>query len=51
MSDLSDFTKTTPQLETVDVQSIPTGIEPGSGSGRMKFGEAAARQKNIPKRS
>ena len=49
MSDLSDFSGTTPQLETVDVQSIPTGIEPGSGSGRMKFGEAAPRKKNIPK--
>ena len=49
MPDLSDFSGTTPQLETVDVQSIPTGIEPGSGSGRMKFGEAAPRKKNIPK--
>ncbi|MCH2385122.1 MAG: acetyl-CoA carboxylase carboxyl transferase subunit beta, partial [Pedosphaera sp.] len=49
MSDLSDFSRTTPQLETVDVQSIPTGIEPGSGSARMKFGEAAPRKKNIPK--
>ena len=26
MSDLSDFSGTTPQLETVDTQSIPTGI-------------------------
>ena len=49
MSDLSDFSGTTPQLETVDTQSIPTGIEPGSGSGKMKFGEAAPRKKNIPK--
>ena len=49
MSDLADFSKTTPQLETVDAQSIPAGIEPGSGSGRMKFGEVASRKKNIPK--
>ena len=49
MSALSDFSKTTPQLETVDVESIPTGIEPGSGSTRMKLGEAAPRKKNIPK--
>lgn len=49
MSDLSDFSKTLPQLETVDVESIPAGIEPGSGSSRMKVGEAAPRKKNIPK--
>ena len=49
MSDLSDFSKTLPQLETVDVKSIPSGIEPGSSSARMKFGEAASRKKNIPK--
>tara|TARA_B100002003_G_scaffold87608_1_gene81959 strand:+ start:1107 stop:2117 length:1011 start_codon:yes stop_codon:yes gene_type:complete len=49
MSDLSDFSKTLPQLETVDVELIPAGIEPGSGSSRMKVGEAAPRKKNIPK--
>ena len=49
MSDLSDFSKTTPQLETVDVESIQTGIEPGSGSARMKVGESVPRKKNIPK--
>ena len=49
MSDLSDFSKTSPQLETVDVESIPTGLEPGSGSAKMKVGDAAPRKKNIPK--
>ena len=49
MSDLSDFSKTLPQLETVDVELIPAGIEPGSGSSKIKVGEAAPRKKNIPK--
>ena len=49
MSDLSDFSKTSPQLETVDVESIPTGLEPGSGSAKMKIGADAPRKKNIPK--
>ena len=49
MSDLSDFSKTLPQLETVDVEAIPTGLEPGSGSAKMKVGDAAPRKKNIPK--
>ncbi|MDC0065468.1 hypothetical protein OAK15_03300 [Verrucomicrobia bacterium] len=48
MSDLSDFSKTLPQLETVDVESIPSGIEPGSSSARMKFGEAVPPQKKHP---
>ena len=48
MSDLSDFSKTTPQLETVDVDSIQTGIEPGSGSARMKVGESVPRKKKHP---
>ena len=43
MSDLSDFSKTSPQLETVDVESIPTGVEPGSGSAKMKIGADAPR--------
>ena len=49
MSDLSDFSKTSPQLETVDVETIPTGIEPGSGSSKMKGGDGSSRKKNIPK--
>ncbi len=49
MSDLSDFSKNTPQLETVDVESIPTGIEPGRSSAKMKFSDSASRKKNIPK--
>ena len=49
MSDLSDFSKTSPQLETVDVETIPTGIEPGSGSSKMKGGDGPSRKKNIPK--
>ena len=29
MSNLNDFSKTTPKLETVDTESIPAGVEPG----------------------
>ena len=49
MSDLNDFSKTTPKLETVDAESIPAGVEPGSGSSKLKFKESTSRKKNIPK--
>ena len=49
MSDLNEFSKTAPKLETVDAESIPTGVEPGSGSSKLKFNESASRKKNIPK--
>ena len=49
MSDLNDFLKTTPKLETVDAESIPAGVEPGSGSSKLKFKESTSRKKNIPK--
>ena len=49
MSDLNDFSKTTPKLETVDAESIPVGVEPGSGSSKLKFKESTSRKKNIPK--
>ena len=49
MSDLSEFSKTAPKLETVDAGSIPTGVEPGSGSSKLKFNESISRKKNIPK--
>ena len=49
MSDLSDFSKASRQLETVNVDTIPTGIEPGSGSLKMKGGDGSSRKKNIPK--
>ena len=49
MSDLNDFSKTIPKLETVDAESIPAGVEPGSGSSKLKFKESTSRKKNIPK--
>ncbi|MAD24569.1 MAG: acetyl-CoA carboxylase carboxyl transferase subunit beta [Verrucomicrobiales bacterium] len=49
MSDLSEFSKTAPKLETVDAGSIPAGVEPGSGSSKLKFNESISRKKNIPK--
>lgn len=49
MSDLDDFSKTLPKLETVDAEAIPGGLEPGSGSAKLKFGENSGRKKNIPK--
>ncbi len=49
MSDLNEFSKTAPKLETVDAESIPTGVEPGSGSSKLKFKESTSRKKNIPK--
>ena len=49
MSDLNDFSKTTPKLETVDAESIPVGVEPGRGSSKLKFKESTSRKKNIPK--
>ena len=49
MSDLNEFSKTAPKLETVDAESIPAGVEPGSGSSKLKFKESASRKKNIPK--
>ena len=49
MSDLDDFSKTLPKLETVDAEAIPGGLEPGSGSAKLKFGESTGRKKNIPK--
>ena len=49
MSNLNDFSKTTPKLETVDTESIPAGVEPGSGSSKLKFKESTSRKKNIPK--
>ena len=49
MSDLEDFSKTVPKLETVDAEAIPGGLEPGSGTAKSKFGESSTRKKNIPK--
>ena len=49
MSDLSEFSKTAPKLETVDAGSIPAGVEPGSGSSKLKFNESISRKKSIPK--
>ena len=49
MSDLNEFSKTTPKLETVDAESIPAGVEPGSGSSKLKFKESPSRKKSIPK--
>jgi len=49
MSDLNEFSKTTPKLETVDAESIPAGVEPGSGSSKLKFKESTSRKKSIPK--
>ena len=45
MSDLDDFSKTLPKLETVDAEAIPGGLEPGSGSAKLKFGENSGRKK------
>ena len=49
MSDLNEFSKTAPKLETVDAESIPSVVEPRSGSSKLKFGENTSRKKNIPK--
>ncbi|MBK27504.1 MAG: acetyl-CoA carboxylase carboxyl transferase subunit beta [Verrucomicrobiales bacterium] len=49
MSDLNEFSKTEPKLETVDSEISPASIEPGSGSAKLKFGESTSRKKNIPK--
>ncbi len=49
MSDLNEFSKTEPKLETVDSEISPAAIEPGSGSAKLKFGESTSRKKNIPK--
>ena len=49
MSDLTDFSKTLPQLESVDVEAIPTGLEPGGVSSKNKRGDGTSRKKNIPK--
>jgi len=49
MSDLTDFSKTLPQLESVDVDEIPTGLESGSISSKMKNSDGTSRKKNIPK--
>ena len=49
MSDLSNYSKTLPRLESVDVEAIPTGLEPGSGSSKMNVGDATVRKKSIPK--
>ena len=49
MSDLNEFSKTAPKLETVDAESFPSVVEPRSGSSKLKFGENTSRKKNIPK--
>jgi len=49
MSDLDDYSKTLPKLETVDAEAILGGLEPGSGSAKLKLGESTGRKKNIPK--
>ena len=49
MSDLSNYSKTLPRLESVDVEAIPTGLEPGSGSSKMNVSDATVRKKSIPK--
>ena len=48
MSDLDDYSKTLPKLETVDAEAILGGLEPGSGSAKLKLGESTGRKKNIP---